>query len=120
MGHVLRSKRQSPWTAEPVEDEQLEATMGSSAGHEGEVMGRDLADRVWHRLRSELSPKGVAMFEALFLDGRDVAELSAEVGMGADAIYAWKSRLGRRAREIMIELSSEARLLAAKSQRRAP
>ena len=109
VGHFLRSKRRNPWSNDPTEADALDAHAGASEAPspEKQVATRELLDRVWTALRAELSPKGVSMFDRLFVEERSMDELCAEAQMKPDAVYAWKSRLAKRARALLAEAMSE-------------
>lgn len=106
---VLRSGRRSPWTEDPTLDEGLERASAVSEGPEPAVQSRELLEALLDGLRARLSPKGLGLFHRLFVDQGTVEEVSAETGMTADALYAWRSRLGRVVRELAAELMSEDR-----------
>jgi DNA-directed RNA polymerase specialized sigma24 family protein len=57
------------------------------------------------RLQRTLSPLGRQVFELLFVQELSLPEAMARSGLSADAVYAWRSRLRRAAREAMAELS---------------
>lgn len=59
------------------------------------------------RLREELTPKGFDLFSRLLVDDQPVEQACQELGMTRDAIYAWRSRLQRRVRELGAELAGE-------------
>ena len=52
-------------------------------------------------LLERLSPLGQRMFELLFVQELAVDEIAQRLDMGADAVYAWRSRLRKRATEIL-------------------
>ncbi|MDB5220374.1 MAG: polymerase, sigma-24 subunit, subfamily [Myxococcaceae bacterium] len=47
------------------------------------------------RLRADLSAKGLDLFTRLYVDEQSVAKVSADLGMSADAIDAWRRRLAK-------------------------
>lgn len=49
------------------------------------------------------------MFELLVIEVRSVEDVCAITNLTPDAVYAWRSRLARMAREIAEELLSERR-----------
>lgn len=101
---ILRSGRRSPWTEDPTDGDVLDASAGRARDHEGEVVSRDLLAAVVERVRAELSPKGLVMFERLVVDDASIETVCAEMEMQPDAVYAWRSRLAKLVRRIAGEL----------------
>lgn len=106
---VLRSQRRNPWTDDPTEDEHLEAPCEERAGPEQTAASREQLRAVLARLRETLSDRGMQMFYWLYVDGRSVAEICELGGLNADAVYAWRSRLGKQARAVAAEVMSDSR-----------
>jgi RNA polymerase sigma-70 factor (ECF subfamily) len=104
---ILRSRRRNPWSDDPTEAEILEAAVEPRPGPEREVLSRDLLRRVLDRLESRLSPRGREMFQWIVLDGLPVEEVCARGQLTPEAVYAWRSRLGKQVREIAAELRSD-------------
>lgn len=102
--HVLQSRRRSPFSLVPTEDEALARAAGSAPGPETEVASRELFDRVWRALKDELTPRAVELFRRLVLEERTVEEVCEEFAMQPGAVYTWRSRLTARAREIVVEI----------------
>lgn len=103
---ILRSGRRSPWTDDPTLDDELTAAAGTVPGPEAEVSSQEQLGALLDRLRERLSPLGLSLFRRLFVDEASVDEVCAETGMTTDAVYAWRSRLGRLARELLAEIVS--------------
>jgi RNA polymerase sigma-70 factor (ECF subfamily) len=101
---VLRSRRRSPWNADPVLDEELDADT-ELATPEREVVSRDTLDRLLERLAAELTPLGLRIFDLLLVEAVPLEEAMAETGLTSDALYAWRSRLRKRARRLLADLS---------------
>ena len=103
---VLRSGTRTPWRDDPVED--IERLITTTADPEQLVCTQDLLVGIIDELEAELSPKGWLLFRRLFVDEAGVPELVAELGMTRDAIYAWRSRLGKLIRQKVGERMSDA------------
>ncbi len=101
---ILRSGRRSPWTEDPTESDALDASAGSTDGAEGAVLSRDLLAAVLERVRAELSPKGLVLFQLLVVDEASVDAVCTELSMLPDAVYAWRSRLAKLVRKVAAEL----------------
>lgn len=104
---VLRRRRRSPWSEEPVPEGDLEVADDGGRALERLVLSRDLLAVIYARLRARLTDRGLEMFHLLVVDERPTAEIREITGLGDDAIYAWRGRLSRLAREIHAELVSE-------------
>ena len=100
----LRSGRRNPWREDPTAAEDLEGSAGEP-GPEEVAASREQLRLVLDRLRASLSPLGRQIFELLFVHELSLAEAMAASGLSADAVYAWRSRLRRLARELLGELS---------------
>jgi RNA polymerase sigma-70 factor (ECF subfamily) len=103
---ILRTGKRSPWTEEPTEVADLEAHAGDAeASVVTAVASRELLSDVVDRLRQELSPKMLHLFYALWIDEAPIPQICEELGMQAEAVYAARSRIAKRARDIAAELS---------------
>lgn len=102
---VLRSKRRSPWTEDPTEDMERLVPQGGSP--EAVVATQQVLATIVQELEAELSPKGLRLFELLFLDEADVADVCDQMQMSRDAVYAWRSRLGKVVRGKVAHLMSD-------------
>ena len=110
---ILRSGRRSPWTEDATPSEDLERDAGTTGDGELGVASREHLERLCERLREELSPRGLEMFQRLVVDEETVEAVCATTGMTADAVYAWRSRLGKLARKLAAEIiASEPRIEA--------
>jgi RNA polymerase sigma factor (sigma-70 family) len=103
---ILRTTRRSPWTEDPTLMEELDRP-AEDASAELRVLSQQMLNALLDRLREELSPLGLSLFEQLFVQQRSVAEVSEQMGMSRDAVYAWQSRLGKLSRRLGAELSSD-------------
>ncbi len=101
---LLRSRRRSPWTESPAEAEAIERSAAPTATHEERVASRQLFRQLWDRLREEVSPRGLQVFELLFVEGRTVEEVCERTGLTANGVYVWRSRLRKAARALAVEL----------------
>jgi RNA polymerase sigma-70 factor (ECF subfamily) len=99
---ILRSGKRNPWMEEPMLDP--EPALPKDAGPESQVIARHLFATVLDRIRAELTPRGLELFYALMIDEQSVESVSARTGMKPDALFAWRSRLARRARELAGEI----------------
>lgn len=105
--NVLASRRRSPWTEDPTAPADLPSAASTPTGAR-RYEERALLAAVLDRLRAELSPKGLEVFTLMMVEQLETDALCARTGMNANALYAWRSRLIRRAREIRAALLAEA------------
>ncbi len=102
----LRSGKRNRWKEEPVPDEDLDGT-SLDPGPEEVTASREELRLLLERMWETLSPRGRHVFELLFIEERSVTETMEAAGLSADAVYAWRSRLRRLARELLDELSGK-------------
>jgi RNA polymerase sigma-70 factor, ECF subfamily len=103
---ILRSGRRSPWTEEPMMHEDLDRSVGTAAAGDVRVDSRDMLERLLERLREELSPRGFMLFQLLLVEEHPADAVARDLGMSLDAVYAWRSRLGKLVRRLAGELES--------------
>ncbi len=103
---ILRTTRRSPWTEDPTLMEELDTPVDAT-GVELRVESQQMLEALLDRLREELSPLGLSLFEMLFIHQRSVPEVCERMGMSRDAVYAWQSRLGKLTRKLGAELMSD-------------
>jgi RNA polymerase sigma-70 factor (ECF subfamily) len=111
---ILRSGRRSPWTEDAMEREDLEREAGAAPHADAElrVASREELDQLACRLREELSPLGLEMFQRLVVEEEPVDAVCETTGMSADAVYAWRSRMGKLARRLAQEMALGAHIEA--------
>lgn len=105
---TMTSRRRSPWTESATEAETLDRAVGSAGDAADQLEQRQLLTLTLDQLRATLSPRGMHLFELLLVERREIPEVMAETGMSRDALYAWRSRLAKQAREIAASLSDPA------------
>ena len=107
-GGILRTGKRSPFTEDPTADDALHqlgsAGPGAPAPVAEAIESRDLLEAVVDGLRERLSPQGFWLFQLLYVEERTVEEAGSLTGMTADALYAWRSRIGKLARDVRDEL----------------
>jgi RNA polymerase sigma-70 factor (ECF subfamily) len=103
----LRSGKRNPWKEEPATDAELDVG-AAEADPEEVAASREQLRLLLRRLRESVSPLGRKVFELLFVQDLSLEQAMAASGLSADAVYAWRSRLRRLARELLIDLSETA------------
>lgn len=104
---TLRSTRKSPWTEDPTLTSALDELEDPSPSPERLAHDRDLAEAVLDRMRAQLSPLGLRLFEALMVEARPTEEVVSETGMARATLYTWRSRLTKLVRSIARELGDD-------------
>lgn len=100
---ILRSGRRSPWPRELPQTPADDAP--SPVRLEQAIESRELLERLLERLRQALSPRGLELFQRLYVQEESVESVMQSCDLSADAVYAWRSRLRKLVREVASELS---------------
>lgn len=103
----LRSGRRNPWKEELASGDELDVRVDEPSA-DRVAAGRQQLRLLVDGLRDHLSPLGFHLFQLLFVQELSLPETMAASGLSADAVYAWRSRLRRLARELMSDLSGTA------------
>jgi RNA polymerase sigma-70 factor (ECF subfamily) len=103
---ILRTGRRNPWREEATEDEELARSAGGTESPESRVWSREVLGQLLERLRAELTPRGFLLFQLLLVEERGVEEVCEATGMSPDAVYAWRSRLGKTVRRLIADIAS--------------
>jgi RNA polymerase sigma-70 factor (ECF subfamily) len=101
----LRSGRRNPWKEEPSLTEDEQEHEDPESGPEEIAASREYLKLLLDRLREELSPLGLQLFNLLFVQELSQVQVQEASGLSADAVYAWRSRLRRLARKLIDEMS---------------
>lgn len=113
---LLRSGRRSPFTETATALDDLERDAEPVADAEIGFASKQQLTLLVDRLRVELSPRGLELFYRLIIDEEAVASVCTSTGMSADAVYAWRSRLGKLVRKILTELGDSGAWQASMSE----
>jgi DNA-directed RNA polymerase specialized sigma24 family protein len=100
---ILRNGRASPWRDEPTEAETLGRLGETTTTPESITAAREDLRMLLDRVREQLSPRGLELFERIIVDQEPLASLTETTGMTADAIYQWKSRILRAMRGLLAD-----------------
>ncbi len=105
---VVRNGRRTPWREETWATEDLDAQNAAPGPDiEARLLSRNLLELVAERLGAELSPRGWEVFVLLVIEERSPEDVAELLQVDRGAIYSWRSRLAKRARELAGELSDE-------------
>lgn len=92
---VLSSGRRSAWAERPTEPLAL-SEASRADGLEAEVSARQQVTQLLESVRGQLTPKGVQMFKALFVDERPIDDVAREFETTPSALYTFRSRLRQK------------------------
>lgn len=105
---VLRSRRRSPWQAEPMDHDQIEELAEPAAPQQAErTVAREQLIALAHALPMMLSTRDFNLFVALFVEERPPADVASDIGMTAGAVYQWSSRFRRQMMPRLLRLIDE-------------
>ena len=108
VGMHLRSAKRSGRREDATEAERLQlawhaclqARVASTVGPHGELENRELLRALLRELHTRLSEPGRRALRLLFVEDADIEHAAAITGWSRGALYAWRSRITRLAREI--------------------
>jgi RNA polymerase sigma factor (sigma-70 family) len=106
----LRSGRKDPWRDVPEELDRLESGSEPVPTAEPQVASRHALERLLDRLRTSLSPRGLELFQRLYVDGESIEDVAPVMGMTREAIYAWRNRVGKLIRAFAAEVEDDSSL----------
>jgi RNA polymerase sigma-70 factor (ECF subfamily) len=104
---ILRSRRKSPWTEDAVAPEDLDESTDHAASPEHITASKEMLARILETVRQQLTDHGFELFQLLVVEERSIDDVCAATGKSADAIYAWRSRLGRLVMKVAQEVLSQ-------------
>jgi RNA polymerase sigma factor (sigma-70 family) len=101
---VFRSGKRRPWSDDVDALPEPDAHASEAHSPEARVVSQNALDALLERMRADLSPKGFDVFVRLYVEEQGVDVVARELGMTADALYAWRTRLSRLVRAYATEL----------------
>jgi RNA polymerase sigma factor (sigma-70 family) len=101
---ILRRGRTTPWPDEPSDDEPLGVADTAAPGPEMVAASREHLQLLLDRIREDLSPEGLDLFQRLIIDEEPIEEVSRKVNKTEATLYQWKSRLLKRVRALSAEI----------------
>ncbi len=97
---IFRNGRRNPWHDAPGEMDEIEAAIGAAPDVMPQLESRRALERLLDQLRSVLSPRGLELFQRLYVDEEAIEEVAASMQMTREAIYAWRNRVGKLVRQL--------------------
>jgi RNA polymerase sigma-70 factor (ECF subfamily) len=110
---IMRVRQRSPWNDEVASDRLDGSAPAPEQAPDAQAGSRELLQHLLARLQASLSPRGLELFYRLYVDEQSIEDVCAQTGLTADAVYQWKSRLGKAARTTLEELQRESQPPAA-------
>jgi len=92
---ILRSQRRNPWRDVPEELDALEPRAIPDEGGAPGIESRSSLELLLDRLREALSPRGLELFQRLYVEEEPVEEVARSMSMTREAIYAWRNRVSK-------------------------
>jgi DNA-directed RNA polymerase specialized sigma24 family protein len=103
---ILRNGRTSPWRDDATESADLDGIASASHPPDALVSSRELLRQVLDRLSDRLSPRGLELFHRMVVEEEPLESLAARMGLTREALYQWRSRFSRLARQLASEMDS--------------
>jgi RNA polymerase sigma-70 factor (ECF subfamily) len=100
---LLRSGRTSPWREDPLDSDEVAELDSAAPTPEAVFSSREKLSALLERVRQSLSPRGLELFQRMFIDEEPIEQLVTATGMTRDALYQWRSRLQRTIRTLASE-----------------
>lgn len=103
---ILRTQRWLRRVREtPLKESQLQMTQREP---EAAPASEILLQRLLEHLEATLTDRGLEMFERLYLRSESLEQICQETGMSAQAVYQWRTRLSKAARDGLQTLEADA------------
>jgi RNA polymerase sigma-70 factor (ECF subfamily) len=113
---ILRTRRLNPWTEAPTLDDHLDHRPSPGVDAEEALSSHELLAATLHEVRARVSDRGRELFDLLLVDDHSVEDVAVLMDMTPDAVYAWRSRLSKLAREVAAKILSDKRSSRRRSQ----
>jgi RNA polymerase sigma factor (sigma-70 family) len=101
---LFRVDKRRPFREQATEAAAFERRGGGEPGPERTTASRQLLDRLLDRMRDSVTPLGLQIFQLAYVQEKEVADVARLCGITEDAVYIWRSRLRKRAAELLEEL----------------
>jgi DNA-directed RNA polymerase specialized sigma24 family protein len=96
-------RKRERWSEELGGPATVEVNTAEPSG-ERTVISRDTLEKLFMRLRQTLSQERLELFHRLFVDEQSVEEIRDACDLTPNAIYQWRTRLGKLARATLLEI----------------
>ena len=117
---TLRSGRRNPWRDIPEELDTIEAGADVVPGAEPQIQSRRTLGLLLDRMRASLSPRGLELFQRLYIDEEPIEDVAARMQMTREAIYAWRNRVSKLLSKFEAEMKDDEQALDDEGRPRNP
>ncbi len=101
---ILRCRRTSPWSEDPMLPEDLDKNPVEANGPESRAISRDMLGALLGAVRARLTARGAEIFRLLFLEGASTEDVCTQTDLSAASVYQWRRRLRLLVEEVAGEL----------------
>jgi len=105
--NILSSRKQSPWTEDPAEVNELDTKITHKDDMERQISSRDTLRAIGKRLVKGLNERDLKLFDLMYVQQLDDQVVREAVGISRDALYQARRRLIKRAQELAGDLFSD-------------
>jgi RNA polymerase sigma factor (sigma-70 family) len=105
---ILRNAKRNPWTDEPMSPELVADAAGAIEGPEQQIASREMLNALLDRLLPELTPRGMLLFQVLYVERGSAEAACVESGLSIGAVYSWRKRVKRTITRLLEELEGPA------------
>jgi RNA polymerase sigma factor (sigma-70 family) len=100
---ILGQRKGNPWTDQPVDPQTLDddEAEGNTLLHQ--IEQRDALGSVLYALYARMDDRDLELFDLLFVQERDPAEVAESLGITRGAVNAWAYRTRKLARACVLE-----------------
>lgn len=108
VARVLGQKKGNPWADQPVDPQTIESDEADPDAHAilRQLEDRDELGAVLDALYAHMSARDLELFDLLFVQERDPAEVASCLVMTRGAVNAWRYRMRKLARACVVEKTS--------------
>lgn len=102
VARILGQRRGNPWAIPPLDPQTIDDDGGGAGDDDlvSKLESRDELDALLDALYAHMGPRDVELFDLLFVEERDPAEVAEALGMSRQAVNAWSYRTRKLARRL--------------------
>ena len=96
----MRTAKRNPFTEEPTARSEHQLQPSPRPLPDQQASDREYLGQLVASLKAELSPQGYRVFQMLWGEQRAVEDVCASLNLSRDAVYAWRTRIRKLARQL--------------------
>jgi RNA polymerase sigma factor (sigma-70 family) len=104
---ILGQRKGNPWTDQPVDPQTLDDDESEGDALLHQLEQRDALGSVLDALYARMDDRDIELFDLLFVQERDPAEVAESLGITRGAVNAWAYRTRKLARACVLEQNSK-------------